>query len=33
MWALYALTAALLTSFLLIFNKRILTTADVAIVA
>jgi drug/metabolite transporter (DMT)-like permease len=33
MWALYALTAALLTSFLLIVNKRILTTADVAIVA
>ena len=33
MWALYALTAALLTSFLPIINKRILTTADVAIVA
>jgi uncharacterized membrane protein len=33
MWALYALTAALLTSFLPIINKRILTTADVAVVA
>jgi len=33
MWALYALTAALLTSFLPIINERILTTADVAIVA
>ncbi len=33
MWALYALTAALLTSFLPIINKRILTAADVAVVA
>ncbi len=33
MWALYALTAALLTSFLPIINKRILITADVAVVA
>jgi len=33
MWALYALTAAVLTSFLPIINKRILTTADVAVVA
>jgi uncharacterized membrane protein len=33
MWALYALTAALLTSFLPIINKRILTTAEVAVVA
>src|SRR6266508_3724823 len=33
MWALYALTAALLTSFLPIINTRILTTADVAVVA
>ncbi len=33
MWALCALTAALLTSFLPIINKRILTTADVATVA
>ncbi len=33
MWALYALMAALLTSFLPIINKRILTTAEVAVVA
>lgn len=33
MWALYALTAALLTSFLPIINKRILAQADVAVVA
>jgi uncharacterized membrane protein len=33
MWALFALTAALLTSFLPIINKRILTTVDVVIVA
>ena len=33
MWALYALMAALLTSFLPIINKHILTTADVAVVA
>jgi len=33
MWALYALTAALLTSFLPIINKHILKTADIAVVA
>ena len=33
MWVLYALAAALLTSFLPIINKRILTAADVAVVA
>jgi uncharacterized membrane protein len=33
MWVLYALAAALLTSFLPIINKRILQTADVAVVA
>jgi uncharacterized membrane protein len=33
MWALYALTAALLTSFLPIITKRILARADVAVVA
>jgi drug/metabolite transporter (DMT)-like permease len=33
MWALYALTAALLTSFLPIINKRILETADIAVAA
>lgn len=33
MWAIYALTAALLTSFLPIINKRMLRNADVSIVA
>ena len=33
MWAFFALTAALLTSFLPIINKRILATADVSVVA